>query len=158
MLHQKIARWFVEPGQFLAVALGVLAQKIVRQRHDVFAPIPQRRQCNLDRVQSKKQILTETSGRHFLVQIRVRRGNDADVRVQSFRRTDALEFSRLDHAQQFRLLIHRNVRDLVHEQRAFVRQLEAPGAIRLRVGKRAFHMAEQFALEKSFPKVRPCSP
>ena len=88
--------------------------------------------------------------RHFFVQVRIRRGNDPDIRVQSFRGADALELAGLDHAQQFRLLIHRDVRDLVHEERALVRQLEAAGAIRLRIGECAFHVPEQFALENSF--------
>ena len=76
------------------------------------------------------------------MQVRVRRRNDAHIRVQRFRRTDPFELAGLDHAQKFRLQIERNVRDLIHEKRAFVRQLESAGAIRFRVGKRAFDVAE----------------
>jgi hypothetical protein len=76
------------------------------------------------------------------VQVRVRRRNDAHIRVQSFRRTNAFELAGLDHAQKFRLQVERNVGNLIHEKRAFVRQLESAGAIGLRVGKGAFDVAE----------------
>ena len=96
-----------------------------------------RRQRDLDRVQAKKQVLPKTSGGDFLVQIGVGRGNDPHIRMQRSRGTDPLEFAGLDHAQQFGLLTHRHIRDLIEEKRALVGQLEASGAIGLRIGESA---------------------
>ena len=86
-------------------------------------------------------------GHDFVRQVGVARRNDPDVRVKRFRRTDPFEFAGLDHAQEFGLLIERNVRDFIHEKRTFVRQLESPSAIRLGVGERAFDVTKQFAFE-----------
>jgi hypothetical protein len=58
-----------------------------------------------------------------------------------------LEFAGFQHPQQLDLLPRRHVGDLVEEQRAAVGQLEAAHAVRLGVGERALHMAEQLALE-----------
>ena len=81
--------------------------------------------------------------------IGIGRGNEADIAASGFRRTDALELAGLEHAQQFRLLIERDVGDFIHEQRAAVGQLEPARAIGLRVGERALHMTEQFAFENA---------
>ena len=67
--------------------------------------------------------------------------------MQSLGRANALEFARLNHAQQFRLLVHRDVRDLVHEKSAFIGQLETSGPVRLRIGERPFDVTEEFAFE-----------
>ena len=48
------------------------------------------------------------------------------------------------------MLIKRDIRDLIHEKRAFIRQLEAPGPICLRIRERAFDVTEQLALEQRF--------
>ena len=58
----------------------------------------------------------------------------------------------LQHAQQLGLLAIGNVADFVEEERAAVRQLEAADAIGLGVGERAFHVAEELALEHALRK------
>src|SRR5262249_49590616 len=44
--------------------------------------------------------------------------------------------------------LKRDVADLIQKQRAFVRQLESPGALRDRAGERALLVTEQFAFEQ----------
>ena len=68
--------------------------------------------------------------------------------MRSYRRTNALEFAGLDHAQKFRLLIQRNIRDLIHKKRALIRELEPSRPVGLRIGERASHMPEQFAFKQ----------
>jgi hypothetical protein len=48
-------------------------QKMLGQHGNVFEPVAQRRQTNLDRVQTKQKVLAKTSRRHLGVQIRIRR-------------------------------------------------------------------------------------
>src|SRR4030095_2293548 len=63
-----VGGWF-EAGELFPVALSVLPQKVRGERRDVFAPLAQWWQGDLDRVQAKEQILPEASGGDFLVQI-----------------------------------------------------------------------------------------
>ncbi len=62
MTHEGFVRRGFEAGKLFPVTLCVLPQKVGGEWRDVFTPLAQRRQCNLDRVQTKKQILAETSG------------------------------------------------------------------------------------------------
>ena len=85
--------------------------------------------ADLDRVQAEQQILAEAARRDFGGQIGVGRRDDPHVDAARARRADALELAGLEHAQQLRLQVQRDVGDLVEEQRAAVGQLEAADAI-----------------------------
>src|SRR6185369_4156930 len=137
----------VETGDRFPITFDVLLEKMLRKQLDILAALAQRREVNMNRVEAEKQVLAEFSGAHFGGQIRIRRRDQAHARVISPGRADAFEFSRLNRAQQLRLLAHRNVADLVHEQRTAVRELEAAGAIALRIGERATDVTEELALE-----------
>ena len=104
----------------------------------------------LNRVQPKKQILTEPSLRDFLCQVGIRRRQNAHVRPFRFRRADALELSRFQNAQKFPLLAIGDVRDFVEKERAAIGELEAPDTVGLSVGIGAFHMTKELALENTF--------
>ena len=150
MLEQRLQRRRFEAADVLAVALRVLPQEVRRERGNVLAPLAQRRQLDLDRVQPEQQVLPEAAGRDLLAEVRVGRRDDAHVDLARARRADALEVAGLEHAQQLRLQVQRHVRDLVEEQRAAVGELEAADAIGLGVGEGALHVAEQLALEDAF--------
>src|SRR5947207_4245882 len=61
VLQEPFPGHFVEASDLLPITLRVLTQKMVRQRHDIFAPLAQRRQWDLDCVQTKEQILTKAT-------------------------------------------------------------------------------------------------
>ena len=82
------------------------------------------------------------------VQVAVRRGDDAHVDAQAARAADALELALLQHAQQLRLRLERQLADLVEEQRAAVGELEAAAALLDRAGEGALLVAEELALEQ----------
>ncbi len=63
------------------------------------------------------------------LQVAVGRGDHAHVDAQAARTADALELALLQHAQQLRLRLGRQLADLVEEQRAAVGQLEAATAL-----------------------------
>ena len=127
-----------------------MVRKHAAEPRNVFAPLAQRRQMNLDRVETEQQILPESSCRDFRVEVGVGRRDQPHVGLARPRRSETLELAGLEHAQQLLLLAERHVGDLVEEQRAAVGHLESPDAILLRIGERALHMAEELALEDAF--------
>ena len=140
----------IEPGDVLAVAARMLLKKMSRKRRDIVAPIAQRRQGDLDRVQAKQQILPETARGDFAIDVRVGRRQNPNVDTSRPRRAEALELSGGNHAKKLGLLRRRHVGDLVEEQRAAIGQLEPAHAIASRIGERAAHMTEQLTLEDRF--------
>ena len=124
------------------------ARKSAASSRDVFAALAQRRQADLDGVEAVEQVLAEAAVGHracatsaFVAastRTSTRRGRDS--RRDGTRRSAA-------RAAACACWLERHVRDLVEEQRAAVGELEAAGAIGLRVGERALHVAEQLALE-----------
>ena len=60
----------------------------------------------------------------------------------------------LQHAQQLGLRAHRHFGDLIQQQRAVLRQLEAAGAPLHRAGERALFVTEQLALHQRFGQRR----
>ena len=54
-------------------------EEVLGQRADVVAPLAQRRQADLDRVEPKQQVLAEPSGRHLGGEVGVGGREDADV-------------------------------------------------------------------------------
>jgi hypothetical protein len=93
----------VEAGQLFAIALRVAAQEVHGQQRDVFAALAERRQVNLDGIETEEQVLAEASGGNFALQAGVGGAQDAHVDALRARRADALEFSGLEHAQQLGL-------------------------------------------------------
>ena len=82
-------------------------------------------------------------------EVAIGRGDEPDVDADRLVAAEALEFLFLQHAQEFRLQLERNVADLVEEQRAAVGQLEAADLLRDRAGERALLVAEQLAFEQA---------
>ncbi len=150
VIDERPQRGWIEAGDGLAISLRVRGQEAGGQPWNVFAPIAQRRQMNLDRVETEEQILPEPPGRDFGVEIGVGRRDQPDVRLSRARRSETLELTGLEHAQQLLLLAERHVGDLVEEQRAAIGHLESPDAILLGVGEGALHVAEELALEHPF--------
>src|SRR5262249_12675168 len=82
-------------------------------------------------------------------EVPVRRGDQTDVDVDRPCPTDALELVFLQHAQELRLQLERDLSHLVEEERATVPQLEPANPLRDRAGERPPLVAEQLALEQA---------
>jgi len=78
----------------------------------------------------------------------VGRGDHPHVDPDRVGRADPLELALLQHAEQADLGGHRDVADLVEEDRAAVGRLEEPLLVALRAGEGALHVAEQLRLEE----------
>ena len=89
----------------------------------------QRRQLDADDVQAVVEILAEEAALHSLLQILMRRRDDAHVDADRRLAADAVELAFGKDAQEPRLQRRRHVADLIEEQRAAVGLLEAPAAL-----------------------------
>src|SRR5262245_14756964 len=150
MSEQHAHRLGLEAAEVLAVAPRVALEERCGEQRDVVAALAQRRQDDLDRVEPEQQILAEAPGLDLGAEIGVGRRQQPHRDAARARRSDALELTGLEHAQQLRLLRRRDVRDLVEEQRAAIGQLEAADALVAGAGERAALVAEQLALEHAF--------
>ena len=61
VIHQDLHGGRIDPGQGLSIALCVLAEEMFREQRNILAPIAQRRQVNLDRVQPEVEVLAESA-------------------------------------------------------------------------------------------------
>src|SRR5204863_184345 len=68
-------------------------QKRFREREDIFAPLAQRRDVDLDHVQSEKEIFAEDAARDRVAQIDVRRAENAHVDATRLARSEALSYT-----------------------------------------------------------------
>src|SRR6266446_3814485 len=84
-----------------------------------------------------------------LVEVAIRRRDDAHVDAPRPRAAEPLEFLLLKDAEELRLELERDVADLVEEERPAVCQLEASDPLRDRAREGAALVAEQLALEKA---------
>src|SRR4029077_2984714 len=93
-------------------------------RHGGFA-ISERRQFDRDDVQSIEEIFAEPPRFDFLVELLVRRRDDAHVDLQGFISADALERALLQEAQKLHLRSRGNFADFIEKKRAAVGLLES---------------------------------
>src|SRR5438045_3618064 len=131
-----------------------MLEQVPRERHDVLAPIAQRRHGEMEHVEPVEQVEPEPARGHLRREVAIRRRHDAHVGAQVARPADAAEGHRLQYAQQLRLHGRGQLADLVEEQRPAVGDLEQPALGRLRVGEGAALVAEQLALEERLGERR----
>ena len=81
-------------------------------------------------------------------EILVRRGDDADVRLDRRMSADAVVVAIGEHAQQARLQFGRHIADLVEEERAAFGLLEAATTLRCRAGECAALVPEQLGFKQ----------
>src|SRR6185503_8527852 len=93
-------------------------------------------------------VLAEFARADRAAQIAARRGDDADVGADRRAATDALEAAILEDAQELALDRERRFADLVEEQRAAARELEAAGSRGGGAGERAALVTEQLGFDE----------
>jgi len=92
---------------------------------DVFATGAERRDVNFDGVKAEEQILAETAGGGFGVDVSVSGGENANVDAAGGGRADAFHFASLEDAQELGLKIERDVGDFVEEESACLRLVQS---------------------------------
>ena len=124
-----------------------LRDEVVRERPEVVEAIAQRRQVDREHVEPVVEVLAELALLDHLLEVAVRRRHEANVDLHGLVAADALELALLQRAEQLDLHLHREVADLVEEQRAAVGELEAAAAALHRAREAALLVAEQLGLE-----------
>src|SRR5579862_7316525 len=95
------------------------------QRGNVFAAFSQRWNSNREDMQPVEKIGSEPLLLDHCGQITVGGGDKAGISAQRTRATQTLKFPFLQHAEQLRLELKRNLSDLIQECRAVVRHFES---------------------------------
>src|SRR5205085_8868500 len=90
----------------------------------------------------------EVSLLDLLLEVLVRRRDDADVHFHGARRAEALDFAFLEHAQDLGLRLRAHVADLVEEDRAAVALLELADLLLRCAGERSLLVAEELRLDQ----------
>ena len=88
--------------------------------------LAQRGQADRHDVEPVEEVLAERALRDELLQIAVRRRDEAHVDADRLDAADALELALLQRAEELHLHLDGDLADLVEEERAAVRELEAP--------------------------------
>ena len=114
----------------------------VGEEQHVVASLPERRQMHVEDAEAIEEVGAELSGGHLGVQIPVRRGDQTDVGLERRCTAESLELTLLQHTEQLDLHRGGEIADLVEEERAAGRQLEAPGLLPVRARERAALVAE----------------
>ena len=79
--------------------------------------------------------------------------SDSNVDGNRVAASDALELALLQHAQQRELGLGRHLADLIEEDRALVRQLEAPAALLHRARERRLLVAEELRARSASARI-----
>src|SRR5205823_9360443 len=119
-------------------------------QRDVLAPLGERRNVELDDVQSVVQVLAELAGRDALLELAVRRRDNAHVDVVRLVRADGADLPLFEGAEQLDLQRKRHVANFVEEECPAGRRLEEAAPISDRAGERALLVAEELRLEQPF--------
>ena len=128
--------------------LGLNQGQLFYKQWDVLAPLAQRRHVDRDDVQPVEEVLPERARPDALLQILVRRGDDAAVDPHRPAVAYALKLAVLQDVQQLGLQLDRQLRDLVEEDGPAVGELEAADAVVVGAGKSTLRVAEELALEQ----------
>ena len=96
------------------------------ERRYVLRPFAKRRYPDREDVQSIVQVGAEMRIPHLDVEVAVRRANETNIHFDGARASQAFELLLLQHTKKLYLRVERQLPHLVHEQRALVRELEAP--------------------------------
>lgn len=123
-------------------------EHVVREQFDVLAACPQRRLVDAHHAQTVEQVGAKTPFLHRIAQVDVRRRHDPDVDRHRVAAAKTVNRTLLQKPQQARLAFVRQVADLVEQQRAAVRGFDVADLARVRAGKRATLVAEQFRLQQ----------
>ena len=127
---------------------AVTRGEMLGEHGDVLGTLAQRRDLDRHHAQPVEQVLAEAAVAHVLVEVAVRRRDDAHVDLLGALAADRRDLVALQHAQQLGLQVERHVADLVEEERAARRLAEASRARIDGAGEGALLVAEEFALEQ----------
>src|SRR5207244_1824778 len=104
-----------------------LLQEALREGKDVFRPLAERRQLDLEDLQTVVEVLAEVAARDRRLQVTVRRRYEPHVRANVARAAEPSKLALLEHPEHLRLDGVAHLADLVQEEDAPGRLLEPSG-------------------------------
>ena len=119
-----------------------------RERGDFLTALTQRRNTDVDNGQTIEEIFAEVAVRERLVEVSIRRRDDARVDLDALAPADPRERQILKDVQQLGLQREGQIADLVEVDRAVVRVLELSELAPIRAGEGAALVAEQLGFQQ----------
>ncbi len=132
----------------LAQFAGCFSEEVAHEQRDVLAPFAQRRHGDREDVEPVEKVRPELAGSRAAAEVAVRCRDQPHVGAQRARAANTLELLLLEHAQELRLRLERELADLVEEDAAAVGELEPPAPLLGRAGEGALLVAEELALDQ----------
>ena len=111
---------------FLPVVFGITPDEVLHEQWNIFRSLAQRRNGDRKDVQSVEEILAEGPGRDGGRQVTIGCRDQANVYRDRMITPHPLEFALLQHPQERDLRFHREVADLIQEQRPAVSSFKPP--------------------------------
>ena len=105
------------------------------EQRDIRRTVAQRRHVERNHVETEEQVFTKAPFGDAAGQVLVRGRDDSHVHTNRLAAAHAFDLSRLDGAKKLCLCFGPEIADLVQQERAGVRQLEAPDAALGRAGE-----------------------
>ncbi len=125
-----------------------LAQEMVDEQRDILRSLAQRGAIDDEGADAVKEVVAERTPCDLFAQVLVGRGQDAGGHPQGFRAPHPLELQFLQHPQQLCLQLEGEVADLVEQQGAAARLLDAADLALLGSREGAALVAEQLGLQQ----------
>ena len=123
---------------------------MARQHEHVFTPLTQSGQAQANHVEAVVQVFAKTALFYPLLQILMRRRDDAHIGLDGVVPADPVKMAVAQYPEQPGLKIKRHVADFIEEKCAAVGLLKTAAPQRLRAGKGATLMAEELAFQQIF--------
>src|SRR5215475_743008 len=141
-------RFFSEAFDGFVVFVRVELEEMHREKRNVFFALVERRNTDIDDIQSIKQIFAEPLLLDFFVKIFVRRNENAHIGVNSSCSTKPFELTVLEYAKELYLNRWADFTNFIQKQRSAVRQFETAFFSRVGAGECTFFVPEQFRFEQ----------
>ncbi len=123
--------------------------EVVDQDRDVGAAVAQRRDDEMNDVETVEQVFAELPLADPLAEVAVGRGDDADVQLdRGVVGADFLQLAGLEEPEQHALHPQGHLADLVQEDRAAVAHFELAGLVPVGAGEAALDVTEQLGFEE----------
>src|SRR5688572_28392747 len=123
-----------------------LPEEVADEQGQIRAPASQCGHVNVEDIQAVVEVIAKSSRRDQLLQIAMRRADQAYVEPDGAVTSKRLDGALLQHAQQLGLHAEGNLAHLVEQQRATVCRLEAPFSALRRAREGAALVPEQLCL------------
>src|SRR5690606_21593549 len=148
VLCEERLRLLGEARHVAPEALVVAIDEVPEEERDVALALAERGGLRVHHVEPVVEVFAEAPLADLHLEVAAGGRHEAHVHADRLDAAHALEYLLLERAEELHLHARRDLGDLVEEERALVRELEAPGLARHRAGEGAALVAEELGLEE----------